>query len=90
MKSYRRGICNMSRKQKNFRLPALALDELNRMCAAFDMTESEVIILAIDTLFHRQSPQSLSKTGIQTKRDLLVMIVSGEATLDKTRTPLAE
>jgi hypothetical protein len=79
----------MPRQQKNFRLPELTRQELDKLCDVFGMTESEVVILAVDTLFHRQSQQSLSAGGIRNNHDLVALIVNGEATADPTRTPLA-
>ena len=77
-----------SRTQVNVRLPELTRQELHILCEVFEMSEAQVIMLAIDVLFHRQSV--VNDMRINNQRDLLALILNGKATADPTSTPLAD
>jgi len=72
--------CIMPRQQKNVRLPALTIRELNWLKTQYGMSESEVIILAIDTLYHRR--EEVTPIPRDCGKELVKDIIEDHAVLD--------
>ena len=69
----------MPRQQLNVRIPALTRRELDWLKAQYGMSESEIVMLAIDMLYYRH--EEVKPLGQHLGRELVEMIKSDEATL---------
>lgn len=70
----------MPRQQLNVRIPPLTRRELDWLKAHYGMSEGELIILAIDQLYHRDD--KVSKISKVTCRALVDAIAADDAVLD--------
>lgn len=70
----------MSRKQLNVRLPQLTYQELDWLKRKYGMSASEVVILAIDVLYHRDD--KVSRISRANARELVELIASDQGVLD--------
>ncbi len=70
----------MPRQQLNVRIPPLTRRELNWLKQHYGMTDGELVILAVDQLYHRND--RVSDISQDISHELVRLIVTDDAVLD--------
>lgn len=71
---------NNMRQQLNVRIPPLTRRELDWLKEQYGMSEGELVVLAIDQLYHRED--QVPPIGKRLGKELVEMIVNDKAVLD--------